>query len=137
MRETMSEMETGRGDYRGYVLSAIIFAVSISLLFSLYHVFDPIFIELWGDRSGCYLDTYRTWGAKIWRMFYRCSSTWFFLWLPILWLLSTGLMQSALKKLNAKVFNKAHITFILILSGLAFICFFGLILMPLGVWSNS
>ncbi len=133
----MSEMETSRGDYRGYVLSAIIFVVSISLLFSLYHVLDPIFIEIWGDRSGWYLDTYRTWGAKLWRMFNRCSSTWFFLWLPILWLLSTGLMQSALKKRNAKVFNKAHITFILILSGLAFICFFGLILMPLLVWSNS
>lgn len=127
----MSEMEAGRGDYRGYVLSAIIFAVSISLLLCLYHVLDPFFIQIWGARSGWYLDTYRTWGAKIWRMFNRCSSTWYFLWLPILWLLSTGLMQSALQKRNAKVFNKVHITFILILSGLALINLFGLILGPL------
>ena len=46
-------------------------------------------------------------------------------------------MQSALKQKHAKIFNKAHVVFILILSSLAFLSFSGLILMPLLGRSNS
>jgi len=124
-------MITDRGDLRGYFLSAVVLSASVTLLLLLYRSLDPVFMQIWGDRSGWYLDTYRTWGAKVWRLLYRSTSSWLFLWIPVLWLLATFLFQSALKESKACVFNKIHIVLILILSGLAFFSFFGLILMPL------
>ena len=127
----MKQMLTDRGDWRSYFLSAVVLSASVALLLLLYRSLGPVFMEIWGDRSVWYLETYRTWGAKVWRLLYRSTSAWLFLWLPVLWLLATFLFQSALNKSRASVFNRIHIVLILILSGIAFFSFFGLMLMPL------
>lgn len=124
-------IHTDRGDLRSYFMSVAVLTVSISLLLLLYRSLDPVFLNIWGERSAWYIDTYRTWGAKVWRLLYRCTSSWLFLWLPVLWLLATFLFQFALIRSKARVFNRAHIAFILILAGIASFSFFGLILMPL------
>jgi hypothetical protein len=69
-------------------------------------------------------------------MLHRSSSSWFFVWLPILWLLSAYLAESVLKKRGARAFNKVHIVFIVVLSALAFFSFFAVALMPLGRWGS-
>jgi len=58
-------------------------------------------------------------------------------WLPILWALSTFLIQFGLKKNNAKLFNEVHVVLILVVSAMAFVSFFGLFLLPLGMWYPS
>lgn len=73
----MKQMLTDRGDQRSFFLSAVVLSVSVALLLLLYRSLDPVFMEIWGDRSGWYLDTYRTWGAKVWRLLYRSTSSWF------------------------------------------------------------
>ncbi len=133
----MKPLHTDRGDYRGYFLSASLLSTSVLLFLLLYRKLDPVFMEIWGARSGWYMDTYRTCGAKVWRMLYRSTSSWVFLWLPILWLLSTYLIQSALKTSSARVFNKVHIVLIFVLLGIAFLSFFGLMLMPLITSANG
>jgi len=122
---------TDRGDLRGFLWSLVFVAVVIWFLLTLYWGLNQILIELWGSRSGLYLDTYRPWGAKVWRLFYRSSSSWLFLWLPALWLFSTFLIQSVLRTNSAKAFNKIHILFIVAFAALAFFSVFSLLVMTL------
>jgi len=126
-----------RGDYPSYWRSLVFFGVAICFFLFLYHELDPMLTGLWGARSGEFLEEYRTWGAKLWRLLYRCTSSWTCLWLPILWALSTFLIQFGLKKNDAKLFNEVHVVLILVVSAMAFVSFFGLFLLPLGMWYPS
>ena len=119
-----------RGDYRSYFLSVIILCSCIVVFLLFYFAMDPLFTEIWDARSGWYIDRYRTWGAKVWRFLHRSTSSWLFLWIPLLWMLSTFLIQFGLTKDKARVFNKVHLVGVLVLFALAFLSFFGLILLP-------
>jgi hypothetical protein len=122
-----------RGDYRSYWISLILLGGAIWFLLFLYHQLDPILMEFWGARSGPYLDEYRTGGAKIWRLLYRCSSSWTCLWLPILWAFSIFLIQSGLNKRHARAFNEAHTVLVILLSSVAVFGLFHLFLAPPGL----
>ena len=135
-RTRMDGSSRERGDYPSYWISLILFSAAICFLLLLYHEFDPMLMGLWGTRSGGYLDEYRTWGAKIWRLFYRCTSSPTCLWLPILWVFSMFLVQSGLGKNKAKIFNKAHTVLIVVVSLLAVFSFFHLFMLPLGIWHS-
>lgn len=120
-----------KGDFRGYLKSIVVIALSLSLLLLLYYKLNPIFMDIWGARSGWYLDEYRTWGAKVWRMFYRATYSWMFLLLPVLWMFSAFLTQSVLKKDKARIFNNCHIALIIIISAMVIFAYYGLIMLPL------
>ena len=120
-----------KGDSRGYTLSLLILILSISILLLAYDKLNPIFMEIWGAQNGWYLDEYRTWGAKIWRMLFRANYSWIFLLLPCMWGFSTFLLQSVLKRNHAKIFNKCHSGLIVVLSAFALSSFGTLMLRPL------
>jgi hypothetical protein len=125
-----------RGDHPSYWISVIVIGAVICFFLFLYHKLDPVLVDLWGTRSGGDLDEYRAWGAKIWRLLYRCTSSWTCLWLPILWVFSAFLIQSGLRKDRARVFNKAHTVLIVVVSLIAAVSFIHLFLLPLGMWRS-
>lgn len=120
-----------RGDSRSYALSLILLCVGTAALVHLFLALDPVLMQIWGARSGWYLEAYRTWGAKIWRLMYRSTSAPVCVLLPLLWMGSAFLIQSGLPRDKAKVFNKLHGGFIIAASSFALLSLFGLLLAPL------
>jgi hypothetical protein len=121
-----------RGDTKSFMISMLLFSGLVTGSLLLFFFLDPFFCEIWEERSGWYLDEYRTGGAKIWRMLYRTTSHWqLTVWLPILWGVSAYCVQRGFEQEKSKIINRTHSLVLLIVAGLAFFAFTGLIFMPL------
>ncbi len=95
--------------FKSYLVSLVVFCLSVIFMIKIYIGIDPVLMEMWGSRYATYITEYRTLAGMVWRMLYRCTSSWLFILLPIMWALATYLMQSGLKKEIAKKFNIVHI----------------------------
>jgi heme/copper-type cytochrome/quinol oxidase subunit 2 len=120
-----------RGDFGSYLVLLVIFSLSIILLLGMYFALDPVWMKQWGSRYHWYLLEYRPLAAKLWRMLYRLTSSLVFIVLPIMWMLAIYLVQSGMKRENAKRFNLVHIALNLILFLMVGISLFSLTYAPL------
>lgn len=103
-----------RGEFRSYLVSLVVFGLSVFLLIRIYIGIDPLLMGIWDSRYASYIIEYRALAGMVWRMLHRCTSSWLFILLPVMWALSAYLIQSGLKKEKAKKFNIIHTVLIVI-----------------------
>jgi succinate dehydrogenase/fumarate reductase cytochrome b subunit len=123
--------KTQRGAFKSYLVSLVVYCLSVILLIRIYIGMDPILMDMWGSRYASYIVEYRNLAGKIWRMLYRCTSSWLFILLPIMWALATYLIQSGLKKEVANKFNIIHTILNIVIFSILFVLMMTLMFRPL------